>query len=196
MDRIHRMSRGRKTLLSLLLVGAVAAVAGIGTFSAFSATTSNTGNYFNAGTVSISDNDSGSAMYTIDPATPGTLVERCIQVTYTGTLAADVSLYASAVGAIGQYVDLTIDKGPATGDAFPDCTNFVSDGNVYSGTLGAFATSHTNFGNGVGSYPGVQTQWNQSDAVVYRFQLTLQNNPAAAGLTSGLHSFTWEAQNQ
>jgi len=197
MDRIHRMSRGRKTLLSLLLVGAVAAVAGIGTFSAFSATTVNPGNYFNAGTVSIADNDSGSAMYTIDPAVPGTLVERCIEVTYTGTLAADVSLYASAVGAIGPYVDLTIDKGTGS-TVFPNCAGFTPDAspNIYTGTLGAFATSHTNFGNGVGSYPGAQTQWNQSDVVVYRFRLTLQNNPAAAGLTSGLHSFTWEAQNQ
>ncbi len=51
MDRIHRMSRGRKTLLSLLLVGALGAVAGIGTFSAFSATTVNAGNTFDAGTV-------------------------------------------------------------------------------------------------------------------------------------------------
>jgi hypothetical protein len=42
----------------------------------------------------------------------------------------------------------------------------------------------------------VQTAWNQNDVVVYRFTLTLQNNPAAAGTTSGLHSFTWEAQNQ
>ena len=63
MDRIHRMSRGRKTLLSLLLVGTIGTVAGIGTFSAFSATTVNAGNVFAAGTVSISDNDAGAAMY-------------------------------------------------------------------------------------------------------------------------------------
>ncbi len=70
MDRIHRMSRGRKTLLSLLLVGTIGTVAGIGTFSAFSATTENDGNVFAAGTVSISDNDAGAAMYTISDATP------------------------------------------------------------------------------------------------------------------------------
>ena len=43
MSRIHRMSRGRKALLSLLLVGVIGTVAGIGTYSAFSATTVNPG---------------------------------------------------------------------------------------------------------------------------------------------------------
>ena len=126
MDRIHRMSRGRKTLLSLLLVGALGAVAGIGTFSAFSATTVNAGNTFDAGTVAISDNDADSAMYTITDAAPGDVVSACIQVTYTGSLDSTVALYGSAVGAIGQYVDLTVEKG--TGMAgFPDCTGFISE---------------------------------------------------------------------
>lgn len=194
MDKIHRMSRGRKTLLSLLLVGAIGAVAGIGTFSAFSATTSNDANFFNSGTVSISDNDAGAAMYQIPAATPGVAVVRCIQVTYTGSLDSAVSLYASAVGAIGPFVDLTIDKGTGMGP-FPDCTGFTSQANVYTGTLGAFAGSHTNFGNGSVAAPGAQTVWNTGNTLVYRFTLTLQNVPAANGLTSNNHSFTWEAQN-
>ena len=42
----------------------------------------------------------------------------------------------------------------------------------------------------------MQTQWNQNDALVYRFTLTLQDNAAAQpAWTSGAHSFTWEAQN-
>ena len=52
-----RMGRGRKTLLSLLLVGVVGTVASIGTYSAFSATTANPGDSFAAGTVVIADND-------------------------------------------------------------------------------------------------------------------------------------------
>ncbi len=197
MDRIHRMSRGRKTLLTLLLVGAIGTVAGIGTFSAFSATTVNPGNVFAAGTVSISDNDAGSAMYTITNASPLVPVVRCIQVTYTGSLPATVNLYSSAIGAIGPFVDLTIDKGTGT-TVFPNCAGFTPDAspNVYTGTLGNFATSHFDFASGAGAFPGTQTQWNQNDVVVYRFTLTLQNNSAAIGLTSGTHSFTWEAQNQ
>ncbi len=90
MDRIHRMSRGRKTLLSLLLVGALGAVAGIGTFSAFSATTVNAGNTFDAGTVVINDNDANSAMYNITAAKPNDVVVRCIRVTYAGSLPSTV----------------------------------------------------------------------------------------------------------
>jgi len=195
MDRIHRMSRGRKTLLSLLLVGAVAAVAGIGTFSAFSATTSNTGNTFDSGTVAISDNDAGAAMYNVANAKPGDGAQSCIQVTYTGSLPAAVHLYASAVGAIGQYVNLTIEKGTGMGP-FPSCTGFSAQGGpIYSGTLGNFASSSTDFASGVSTNPGAASNWVQNDALVYRFTLTLQDNPAAVGLTSGAHSFTWEAQN-
>jgi hypothetical protein len=194
MDRIHRMSRGRKTLLSLLLVGALGAVAGIGTFSAFSATTTNDGNFFNAGTVAISDNDAGAALYQIPAATPGVPVVKCIQVTYTGSLDSTVSLYSSAVGAIGPFVDLVIDKG--TGMAgFPDCTGFSSQGNLFTGTLGGFAGGHTNFATGSVVAPGAQTVWHQNDVLVYRFTLTLQNVPGANGQVSGSHSFTWEAQN-
>ena len=200
MSRIHRMSRGRKTLLTLLLVGAIGTVAGVGTFSAFSATTVNPGNSFAAGTVVISDNDANAAMYTIANAAPTVAVMRCIRVTYTGTLPSTVKLYAStAIGAIGPFVDLVIDKGTMpVATAFPNCTGFVADagGSIFTNTLGNFGTTRTNFVNGVQAFPGVQTAWNQNDTLVYRFTLTLQNNAAATGLTSGLHDFTWEAQNQ
>ncbi|MGZ5213249.1 MAG: TasA family protein [Actinomycetota bacterium] len=195
MDRIHRMSRGRKALLSLLLVGTVGTVAGMGTFSAFSDTTTNTGNVFDAGTVAISDNDLNSAMYNVTDAAPGTNVQACIQVTYTGSLDSTVSLYGSPVGAIGQYVDLTIEKGTGSG-AFPDCTGFTPQGGaVYAGTLGDFASTRTDFASGVAVNPGAQAAWLQDDVLVYRFTLTLQDDDSAIGLQSGPHSFTWEAQN-
>ena len=58
-----------------------------------------------------------------------------------------------------------------------------------------FKNSNNAYGNGVGAYPGAQTQWNQNDTLVYRFTVTLQNNTGAQGLTSTT-SFTWEARNQ
>ena len=200
MSRIHGMSRGRKALLSLLLVGVIGTVTGIGTYSAFSATTVNPGNSFAAGTVVISDNDANAAMYTIANATPTVAVTRCIRVSYTGTLPSTVKLYTTtAIGAIGPFVDVVIDKGTMpVGTTFPNCTGFVADagGPIFTNTLGNFGTTRTNFANGVQAFPGVQTAWNQNDTLVYRFTLTLQNNATAAGLTSGLHDFTWEAQNQ
>jgi hypothetical protein len=197
MSRIDRMSRGRKTLLSLLLVGVVGTVASIGTYSAFSATTVNPGDSFAAGTVVISDNDANAAMYTITGAKPNDVVTRCIRVTYTGSLPALVRLYTTTpINAFGQYVTLSIDKGTMPGaTTFPNCTGFTSESNIFSGTLSSFAAGNTNWATGSPANPGVQTQWNQNDSLVYQFTLTMQDNPLAVGGTSGTHNFTWEAQN-
>jgi hypothetical protein len=196
--------RRRKKLLTVLViamtVGVIGMLGGTGVLSAFSSTTSNDGNVFATGTVTISDNDAGSAMYNVSNKKPNDTVQTCIKLTYTGSLAADVHLYTtSSIGALGQYLNLTIDKGTFSGaPAFPSCTGFTADagGPIYSGTLANFASTKTGFATGVPAYPGSQTQWNQNDTLVYRFTLTVQDNSAAAGTTTGTHSFVWEAQNQ
>ena len=192
------MSRVRKVLVTMLVVGVAGSVAGTGTFSAFSSTTSNDNNSFATGSVTIGDNDAGAAMYQVSNKKPNDTVQTCIKLTYTGSLAADVHLYTtSSLGSLGQYLDLTVEKGSFAGSpAFPSCTGFSSQATIYSGTLANFASTKTSFATGVAAYPGAQTQWNQNDTLVYRVTLTLQNNNAAQGLTTGLHSFTWEAQNQ
>jgi predicted ribosomally synthesized peptide with SipW-like signal peptide len=188
--------RGKRVLLTLIVVGVVSALAGIGTFSAFSSTTSNNNNQFASGTVVLTDNDAGAAMYSVSNKKPGDSVQSCITLTYTGTLAADVKLYTtSSIGALGQYLDMTVDVGSGN-PTFPGCSGFTFGSNIWTGTLQAFAAAHNAYANGIVAYPGAQTQWNQNDTLVYRFTLTLQNNNNAQGLSTGLHSFTWEAQNQ
>ena len=197
------MIEPRKVLLTLLVLGVTGVLVAVSAFSAFSSTTSNSGNSFAAGTVNIADNDAGSAMYTVTGAKPGTTVEKCIKVTYTGSLDSDVRLYtASSIGSLGQYVNLTITPGTQAVSSFPDCTGFVSDGaDLYSGTLSAFASAHSTYATGVADFPGtLATKWVANDAVVYRFTLTLADdnnaNGGASALTTGSHAFTWEARNQ
>jgi len=195
------MSKTRKVLLTILVIGVVGALAGIGTFSAFSSTTVNSGNEFAAGTVFIEDNDAGSAMYNVSNRAPLASLQRCIQVTYRGTLPANVRLYTtSAINPLGGYIDFSVERGTGVTDPFSGCTGFTAQSTIYSGTLGAFATTNNTYANGINHYPGAQTQWNQNDALYYRFTLTLQDNNNANGgltaLTTGLHSFTWEARNQ
>ncbi|HEX9377852.1 MAG TPA: TasA family protein [Actinomycetota bacterium] len=202
MSRVRDLSRGRKILLTVLVIGTVGAVAGIGTLSAFSSSTSNSGNQFDAGTVYLSDNDSGSFMYQVSNRKPGQSVEKCITVTYGGSLAADVKLYTnSTINALGQYIDFTIDKGTATGATFPGCGTYTQESQIFNGTLSGFASAKNSYANGVAAFPGSQTAWNNGDSIVYRFTLTLQDNNNANGagsgaLTSGSHDFTWEARNQ
>jgi hypothetical protein len=117
-----------KVLLTALCVGALGSLAAMGVFGAFSATTTNAGNTITAGTVAIADNDAGAAMYSIANAKPGESVSKCIKVTYTGSIDADVRIYTtSTIGSLGQYVDLTITPGTQATPTFPSCTGFTAD---------------------------------------------------------------------
>jgi hypothetical protein len=192
--------------MTLVVVGAVGAVAGLGAFSAFTSTTTNSGNSFAAGTVNLTDNDAGGAMYSVTNRKPGQQVQQCIKLTYDGTLPADVKLYTtSTINALGGYIDLTVEKGTATGATFPGCGTFTSEATIFTGTLGgggvtSFAGTKNSYANGVAAFPGSQTQWNQNDTLVYRFTLTLQDdnnaNGGATALSTGSHAFTFEARNQ
>lgn len=195
------MKTTTKVLLTALCVGALGSLAAMGVFGAFSSTTTNAGNTITAGTVSIADNDAGAAMYSISNAKPGESVSKCIKVTYTGSLDADVHIYTtSTIGALGQYVELTITPGTQTTPSFPSCTGFVADsgGALYTGTLANFATAKNSYANGVVDYPGTGTKWAANESVIYQVTATLQSSApeAAQGATTGAHTFTWEARNQ
>jgi predicted ribosomally synthesized peptide with SipW-like signal peptide len=194
------MSNLKKVLATLIVVGAIGGLAAFGTFSAFSSTTSNPGNEFTAGTVSIGDNDAGSALYSFTNAKPGDSVTKCINVTYTGSLDSDVKLYVpEAIGSLGSNVNLTITPGTQSSPSFPSCTGFTpaSGGSIFSGTLSAFASAHNSWANGLATSPSGASKWTTSNNVVY--QVTAQLDPSVSGSgggTTGTHSVTWEARNQ
>lgn len=195
------MKTTTKVLLTALCVGALGSLAAMGVFGAFSATTTNAGNTITAGTVAIADNDAGAAMYSIANAKPGESVSKCIKVTYTGSIDADVRIYTtSTIGSLGQYVDLTITPGTQTTPSFPSCTGFTADsgGALYTGTLQNFGSTKNSYATGVVDYPGSGTKWATNEAVVYQVTATLQSSApdTAQGLTTGSHTFTWEARNQ
>ena len=155
--------------------------------AAFTRSTANNGNSWTAGQVTL-NNDAATAMFTASGLVPGSTDSRCITVTYTGNVAAGVKLYATNyTGTLGQYLNLTVEMG--TGGSFGSCTGFSPTGTVYTGTLDGFRTAATNYTNGVGAVAA-----SNGTARVYKFTYTLQNDDAAAGLTSTC-GFTWEAQN-
>lgn len=186
------MPRSRKLLLSTLVVGATTAVAGVGVFAAFTAQTTNTGNSIDSGTVTINSNDTGLTLYTLANQGPGATNQRCIRVTYTGSLPSTVKLYRSAV-TNGSAFNLTIERGSGLSGGFPACTGFTSAGTVYTGTLGGLGADYT------GGVDARGAAWNQSDVVDYRFTITVVDDPTpnahASVVSSGTHSFTWEARN-
>lgn len=191
------MGTSRRVLLTLLVVGLLGGVAVVGTLSAFSSTTSNSDNSFAAGTVVLADNDSGGVLYSVSNQKPGVDTVKCIELTYTGSLDADVKLYTpSSVNASAQYINLTIEKGTSDTSTFPNCGTFTSEATIYSGTLAGFAADNDSYANGIAAFPGSQTAWATDDTLVYRFTLSVQDDNDAQGASSGLHTFTWEARNQ
>ena len=191
---------GSKNLLRAFVgIGLAGAAAAFGTISSFSASTSNADDIIATGTVSIADNDSDTAMYSLSNVAPGSTTDRCIKVTYTGSLDADVKLYASGtVGALAPYVDLQVTPGTQPSSTFADCTGFVAaaGGAIFNGTLAGFFTARTSWANGLAYNPGGATKWAPNASAVFRFRVTVQDDQAAAGKTTGLHGFTWEARNQ
>jgi hypothetical protein len=176
----------RKLLLTVAIVGAVGALSGFGTYSAFSATTSNTGNSMQAGTVSITDDHTASSLIGLSNAKPGDTTTGCIKVTYSGSLAADVRMYATPTGALAPYLNVTVKRG--AGGGYPSCTGFTAEATTFTGTLATLPAS----------WAGAMSEsWTQGESHSYQVAVTLDPNaPASAQGASAGVSFTWEARNQ
>ena len=186
--RRSRRAMAWRALAMLASLGFVSVLVMTSSRAAFVDTTDNTSNQFQAGTVQLTDDDGGvTRLFNLSNMAPTVMRENCIRVDYTGSLASNVHLYGASSGALGQYLDVTIDVG--TGGSFNDCTGFTGS-NLYTGTLSNFAASRTNFTNGLQGWNGATNPSNRT----YRIRVTLQDNNAAQGL-SATADFTWEAQN-
>jgi len=189
------MTKTKKILRSLVVVGVVGAVATAGAFSAFSGQTDNPNNQITAGTVDVQDNDAGGALYNIANAKPNDPKENCIEVKYTGSLPADIKMYRvpGALGSLGQYANLKVEYGTQVTPSFPSCTGFVAVGTLYDADLPTFATDYA---SGFAATPGVDGDWDQNETLVYRVTVSIDNDPLAEGLNTGTHTLRWEARNQ
>lgn len=191
------MSRTRKVLKTLLVVGVVGTVAGVGSFSAFTSQADNDSNRVSAGSVTLTDNDGATApLYDITNAKPGDTQTSCIRVSYSGSLPATVKLYTpTTIGALGPQVNLKIESGTQASPSYPSCTGFSAETTLFDAALSTFATSYA---GGVTDFPGAGTEWVNTDAVVYRVTATLSASApdASQGATTGLHTLRWEARNQ
>jgi hypothetical protein len=191
------MDRTRKVARSLLVLAVVGGLATLGAYSAFTSQANNPNNRVTAGSVTLADNDGGTALYDLTAAKPGDSQTSCIRVLYTGSLSADVKLYTpDAIGALGPDVTLKIEPGTQASPSFPSCTGFTPDGAaIFDAALSTFPTTYA---GGVSDYPGAGSSWTNGDAVVYRVTATLSASApdSAQGATTGLHTLRWEARNQ
>jgi hypothetical protein len=194
MSHPFRTLRG-KLAVSVISLALLTVVAGMAVFSAFSSTTSSGTNTFASGTVQLDSNGTGAVLFDMPEMVPGNSASRCVEVTYTGSLPADVQFYGTFTGTFAPYLDTVVTRGtfPGTAPAANDCTGFLADtasGDVFSGTLDGLQTSAAPFTDPAAS-------WVTDDAHVYKVDVTLPVGAAAAsqGLTTS-GSLTWQAENQ
>lgn len=103
--------------------------------AAFTGTTDNAGNAWTAGTVTLTDDDATSAMFSSTAQVPGDSETNCIEVTYTGNAAlTKVDLYAAVTpgGALpadtlADDLDVTVKIGPASSACNLTDDGFVDD---------------------------------------------------------------------
>jgi hypothetical protein len=189
------VSRHQKLFTSLIRLTAVATAMLMLTVlivthseAAFSDTTVNTANSFTTGSVVLSDDDTGSALFTAASVSPGVPVVECISVTYSGTLTpADIRMYGTSSGVLAGFLDTTIEVG--TGGGYLNCAGFTPTSTIYTGTLTGFSGTHTNWATGLAVFTAAASP----TSTTLRFTVDVQNVPAAQGQTGGA-DFTFEAQ--
>jgi predicted ribosomally synthesized peptide with SipW-like signal peptide len=186
-----RRSTSLRLAASAAALSVIVGAGAYGTYSAFTDTTDNTGNTFAAGTIDITDDDAGTAMFTLTGMLPGQpATTRCINVSNVGTSPfANVAL-SGAVGGTGLATSLTVvvDRGTgATGGAAFNCAGFtVVTPNIVTGALSAFPTTASPVNDATG--------WAPAAVKSYRFTVTLPSTApqAAQGLNATL-AVTWTA---
>jgi len=189
------VSKTRKVLRTVVVLGLIGALAAVGAFSAFSSQTENPGNQITTGTVDLTDNDSSTALYNLTNAKPSDPQQRCIEVSYTGSLTSEVKMYrvpGAALGALAANVTVTVQAGTQATPSFPGCSGFNLVDTLYTGKLSALPTDYS---TGLLDAPGSDGDWDQNEKQVYRVTVSVDDVPAAEGQTTGAHTLRWEARN-
>jgi len=181
-------------VLAVMGVGVASAVVWRASTAAFTANTTNGSNSWSTGSLSLTDNDSGVALFNVVGLTPGQTATKCIRVTYTGDLTTStVKLYASAssaTNALDTFIDLSIDQGSGASSGFGNCTGFTLGGSLFTGTLNSFATTKATYANGVDA-------WTPAPAATRDYRITYTVNGSITDTQQGSSAtltLKWEAQ--
>ncbi|PZF59437.1 hypothetical protein DEI81_13675 [Curtobacterium sp. MCBD17_013] len=199
---MRRPTRTLARISTLAVIPAALLAAGVAvstaSYSAFSATSSDDANNWSMGTVALTNDAANGALFSASNLKPGSTGTNCIAVTSSGSLASAVKLYATNVQqtkALASSVNLQIKQG--TGGGYGTCAGFTPtsgvDGTLYNDTLASFASTHTDYATGIGTWKPAGDK-----AETKTFQITYTVSPDAPaslmGATASL-GFTWEAQN-
>lgn len=186
--------RARRLVLGAAGVAALLVCAGVvwgAAYASFGVSTVPIGTSVSTGTVSITDDDAGKAMFILSGLAPGAAATRCVTVTSTGNVPAVVRLYGTSrtnKNSLANYVILTVLAG--SGGTSTDCSGFVADSTVYRGPLSGLPSS---YGSGVGAWTTSGSTAGETRSYQFTYLLSATAPTSAQAGSAGI-AFTWEAQ--
>lgn len=214
---------GRGLAVLVVAIGGSGALIWQASYAAFTSTTTNGTNAWTAGSVSITNDQSASAVFsatgvkpdaslsTLAPSSTGAFAatstasggSACIKVTYTGSLAATVKLYATltetgANGGLGQYLLFDVDTGTDTATGSDtSCSTFTSNSTY---VFGSNSNSSTNLSTFPATYAAQTVSgWTNAtnpSTLWYRFSWLLPSTVSSNAQSQEVQAvFTWQADN-
>lgn len=170
-------------------------------YSAFNATTSNAGNNWASGSLALTNDAAGTALFTASNIKPGDAGSKCITVSSTATVASTLKLYAAnyskGAKSLGDRINVTVTSGsfPGAAPANGACTGFTTGSVAVATTsLTSFAAASTSYATGADSFAlaagGTRTY--KIDWTFVTAGSPAADNPYQGDTTS--IGFTWETQ--
>lgn len=139
------------------------------------------GNSFEAGTITLVDDDQGRSLVNLSDMAPGRPVVECITVEYTGSiLPVDLSVGATADGPLADF--LLVEGELGIGGGYESCEGFQPELTVFSGTLGDIVRQES---------LTVASFVNTGDEATFRFTFEIVDDGRAVG-TATAADFVWE----
>jgi hypothetical protein len=171
-----------------------------GSTAAFTATTRNDGNSWSTGQVALTDDDQGSAMFTVESMVPGQSGENCITVTSNSTVPGQVRTYfqdlTTSSPALNDAVRISLERG--TGGGFGSCEGFTPAASTGARQpLSGIATTSADFAGGLLPWDTAGTAGEQAS---YRISWTFDTTGLSQSEIDSLQGSTtsldtvWELQ--
>jgi hypothetical protein len=166
--------------------------------AAFSGQTRNSGNDWAAGTVTITDDDAGSARFQVANMAPGDSDTKCIKVTANASTSGLVKGYAvnpvKSSSGLEDHIVITMKSG--TGGSFASCNGFTEDSTVVPGATLTELAAYNSWDSGVGGWPVTAGSQSRTYQITWTFDTTGMTQ-AEVDKLQGAHTgidLQWELQ--
>ncbi len=168
-----------------------------GTNAAFSANTRNIGNHWETGSVTLSDDDAGAAMFSVQNVVPGQSGSRCIVVTAAPSVPSTVKTYVQSLQADGLENNVFVSMEQGSGGSFGDCTGFVPAGDAAPFMTLVTAATYDSFANGVLPWAASAGTSSKTYKISWRFDTGALDQAGIDALQgkSASMNIAWELQN-